>query len=38
VRVKTATGLRTQTIGRGAQDGVNVEVTDGLKEGDVVVY
>jgi ABC exporter DevB family membrane fusion protein len=38
VRVKTATGVRTQTIGRGAQDGVNVEVTDGLKEGDVVVY
>jgi len=38
VRVKTATGVRPQTVRLGAQDGMNVEITDGLKEGDVVVY
>ena len=38
VRVKTASGLRQQVVRPGAQDGMNVEITDGLKEGDVVVY
>lgn len=38
VHVKSSSGVRVQRIGRGAQDGLNVEVTGGLKEGDVVVY
>lgn len=38
VRVKTASGLRQQVVHLGAQDGLNVEITDGLNEGDVVVY
>jgi HlyD family secretion protein len=38
VRVKTATGLRTQPVDLGAQDGLKAEITRGLQEGDVVVY
>jgi HlyD family secretion protein len=38
VRVKTASGLHQQVVRQGAQDGMNVEITDGLNEGDVVVY
>lgn len=38
VRVKTASGLHRQVVRLGAQDGLNVEITDGLREGDVVVY
>ncbi len=38
VRVRTAAGPRPQAVRLGVQDGVNIEVTEGLKEGDVVVY
>jgi len=38
VRVRAASGLRRQAVRLGAQDGLNVEITDGLNEGDVVVY
>jgi hypothetical protein len=38
VRVRTAAGTTSQQVSLGAQDGFNVEITDGLKEGDVVVY
>jgi HlyD family secretion protein len=38
VRVKTSSGVHAQPVRLGAQDGLNVEITDGVKEGDVVVY
>jgi multidrug efflux pump subunit AcrA (membrane-fusion protein) len=38
VQVKSAAGVRAQPIRLGAQDGMNVEILEGLKEGDVVVY
>jgi len=38
VRVRAASGLRRQAVRLGAQDGLNVEITEGLNEGDVVVY
>ena len=38
VRVKTAEAVKTRPVQVGAQDGVNTEITSGLKEGDVVVY
>lgn len=38
VRVKTAAGPRPQPVRMGAHDGLHVEITEGLKEGDVVVY
>lgn len=38
VNVKTPQGVVSRKIGFGAHDGVNVEVTSGLQEGDVVVY
>jgi HlyD family secretion protein len=38
VRVKSPSGVHAQPVRLGAQDGLNVEVVEGLKEGDVVVY
>ena len=38
VRVRTAAGTSSQQVSLGAQDGFNIEITKGLKEGDVVVY
>jgi len=38
VRVKSAGGFRYQPVRLGAQDGINIEITEGLKEGDVVAY
>jgi hypothetical protein len=31
-------GLRSQPVCLGAQDGMNVEILEGLKEDDVVAY
>lgn len=38
VRVKTVAGPRPRPVRLGAQDGMYIEVLEGLKEGDVVVY
>ena len=38
VQVKTAAGLRARPVRLGAQDGMNVEILEGLKEDDVVAY
>jgi HlyD family secretion protein len=38
VRVKAPSGLETRNVRLGAQDGLNIEVTGGLTEGDVLVY
>lgn len=38
VRVKSAVGLRPQPVSLGAQDGLHVEILEGLNEGDVVAY
>lgn len=38
VQVKSAAGVRSQPVRLGAQDGMNVEILEGLQEGDVVVY
>ncbi|MGA2985355.1 MAG: efflux RND transporter periplasmic adaptor subunit, partial [Terriglobia bacterium] len=38
VRVKTSTGVQPRRVQLGAQDGLNVEVAEGLREGDIVVY
>ena len=38
VRLKTPSGARPQKIGVGAQDGLYIEVTSGLKENDVILY
>lgn len=38
VRVKTATGTSPIPVRVGIQDGLNIEITDGLKEGDLVAY
>ena len=38
VQVKAHAGPSPQPVHLGAQDGVNVEIVDGLKEGDVVAY
>jgi HlyD family secretion protein len=38
VHVKTPTGAQARRVQLGAQDGLNIEVADGLREGDVVVY
>lgn len=37
-RIETPTGVQSRKVELGAQDGLNVEVADGLREGDVVVY
>jgi HlyD family secretion protein len=38
VHVKTPTGIQARGVQLGAQDGLNIEVADGLREGDLVVY
>jgi HlyD family secretion protein len=38
VQVRTAAGVRAQPVRLGAQDGMNVEILEGLREGDAVVY
>lgn len=38
VRVKTSSGLETRKVRLGAQDGLNIEVAEGLNEGEVLVY
>jgi len=38
VRVKTSSGLETRRVSMGAQDGLNIEVAEGLNEGEVLVY
>jgi HlyD family secretion protein len=38
VRVKTSSGLETRKVRLGAQDGLNIEVAEGLNEGEALVY
>ena len=38
VHVRTAEGVRALPVRLGAQDGLNVEIAEGVKEGDLVVY
>jgi HlyD family secretion protein len=38
VHVKTATGVQSRKVQLGAQDGLNIEVTDGLREGEELVF
>jgi multidrug efflux pump subunit AcrA (membrane-fusion protein) len=38
VHVKTSTGVESRKVEVGAQDGLNIEVADGLREGEEVVY
>jgi HlyD family secretion protein len=38
VRVKLPSGVQSRTVQLGAQDGVNIEVAQGLGEGDTLVY
>lgn len=38
VRVKLPMGIQTRKVQLGAEDGMNIEVAQGLTEGDVVVY
>jgi HlyD family secretion protein len=38
VHVKTATGVQSRKVQLGAQDGLNIEVVDGLREGEELVY
>ncbi len=38
VRVKTPSGIQIRKVQLGAQDGLNIEVAEGLNEGDVLVY
>jgi len=38
VHVKTSTGVQSRKVQLGAQDGLNIEVADGLREGEEVVY
>ncbi len=38
VRVRTPIGVRARPVRLGAQDGLNVEIVEGLGEGDLVVY
>jgi multidrug efflux pump subunit AcrA (membrane-fusion protein) len=38
VHVKTPTGVQSRKILLGAQDGLNIEIADGLREGEEVVY
>jgi HlyD family secretion protein len=38
VRVKTPAGVQARKVQLGAQDGLNIEVAEGLREGDIVVY
>jgi RND family efflux transporter MFP subunit len=38
VHVKTSNGLQTRKVEVGAQDGLNIEIADGPREGEEVVY
>jgi HlyD family secretion protein len=38
VHVRTPTGVQSRRIQLGAQDGLNIEVADGLREGEELVY
>jgi HlyD family secretion protein len=38
VSVRTPEGVRAQAVQVGAQDGMNIEITGGLKEGEIVVF
>ncbi|MGA3325155.1 MAG: efflux RND transporter periplasmic adaptor subunit [Terriglobia bacterium] len=38
VHVKTSTGMQLRKVQLGAQDGLNIEIADGLREGEEVVY
>ena len=38
VRVHASSGLQSRPVQLGAQDGLNIEVAEGLSEGDEVVY
>ena len=38
VHVKTPTGVESRRIQLGAQDGLNIEVADGLREGEEIAY
>ena len=38
VHVRTASGVETRKVQLGAQDGLNIEVADGLHEGEELVY
>ncbi len=38
VRLRVGTGFEQRPVHLGAQDGLNVEIADGLKEGDAVAY
>jgi HlyD family secretion protein len=38
VHVRTSTGLQSRKVQLGAQDGLNIEVTDGLREGEELVF
>jgi hypothetical protein len=38
VHVKTSTGVQSRNVQLSAQDGLNIEVADGLREGEELVY
>jgi HlyD family secretion protein len=38
VRVRTARGVQSRQVQLGAQDGLNIEIAEGLREGEEVVY
>ncbi|MDR3675820.1 MAG: efflux RND transporter periplasmic adaptor subunit [Acidobacteriota bacterium] len=38
VHVKTSTGIQSRHVRLGAQDGLNIEVAEGLSEGEEIVY
>jgi HlyD family secretion protein len=38
VRLKTPHGIESRKVQLGAQDGLNIEITEGLSEGEVLVY
>jgi multidrug efflux pump subunit AcrA (membrane-fusion protein) len=38
VRVRTSSGIQSRKVQLGAQDGLNIEVAEGLNEGEELVY
>lgn len=38
VHVKTSTGIQSRQVRLGAQDGLNIEVAEGLSDGEEIVY
>jgi len=38
VHVSTANGVESRPVQLGVQDGLNIEVTEGLREGEEIVY